>query len=125
MEPQFNPAGQQAAVLLTEGAAALLAESPVTFALQCVMAELLLGLGVLDAGSAPQHSVSSAQLAVALQVGFQVEQGVDAHVYESQTIGPISQRYRGVQVHPQAATIAAVALQSATPPAGFRPIRHV
>lgn len=101
LEPRYPPSGPAAAAL-TPQATRLAEREPERFALECVVAEQLLGL---DAGRLSEAEAERARLAVALQVGMQVEQGIDAAVYEQVTAGPTTLHYRAELLHPVAARL--------------------
>jgi hypothetical protein len=82
---------------------------PETLAAHTEVAEALLRLSELAVFAAATTEYTQATNALALQVNFQVESGLDAYILQSLTRGARSQTFRGgkrhLTVHPQAARI--------------------
>lgn len=93
--------------LLSEGAAEL---GPTQLEAHANLAEILLGFDTFTAFTDTDPKYDKAAIAVALQVSYQVESGIDAFILIQQTRGSRSTTFRGagrrgqrmVKVHPMA-----------------------
>lgn len=100
--------------LLSERAVALLRSDPTSFEQQGVLAEALLGL--VSPAVADTPSVEKIELAVVLQINYQLALGLDPFIKTGQSGGPhgVTDQWRSTQdgegpppVHPWAASLVA------------------